>query len=153
MERISEHVSYKEGVRSNTATRLDIDNTPDGYAEANMAAIAYNIFEPLRKWVGGPIKINSFFRSKKLNQAIGGSSRSQHCQGRAMDLDDTFGHKTNAEMFNYIADNLNYDQIIWEFGDDENPDWVHVSYVSEDENRGRALRAYKEKGKTKYLML
>ena len=70
-----------------------------------------------------------------------------------MDLDDTFRHKTNAEMFNYIADNLNYDQIIWEFGDDENPDWVHVSYVSEDENRGRALRAYKEKGKTKYLML
>lgn len=153
MERISEHVSYKEGVRSNTATRLDIDNTPDGYAEANMAAIAYSIFEPLRKWVGGPIKINSFYRSKKLNQAIGGSSRSQHCQGRAMDLDDTFGHKTNAEMFNYIADNLNYDQIIWEFGDDENPDWVHVSYVSEDENRGRALRAYKEKGKTKYIML
>ena len=153
MERISEHVSYKEGVRSNTATRLDIDNTPDGYAEANMAAIAYSIFEPLRKWVGGPIKINSFFRSKKLNQAIGGSSRSQHCQGRAMDLDDTFGHKTNAEMFNYIAENLNYDQIIWEFGDDENPDWVHVSYVSEDENRGRALRAYKEKGKTKYIML
>tara|TARA_R100000908_G_scaffold35774_1_gene16415 strand:- start:203 stop:664 length:462 start_codon:yes stop_codon:yes gene_type:complete len=153
MERISEHVSYKEGVRSNTATRLDIDNIPDGYSEANMVAIAYNIFEPLRKWVGGPIKINSFFRSKKLNQAIGGSSRSQHCQGRAMDLDDTFGHKTNAEMFNYIADNLNYDQIIWEFGDDENPDWVHVSYVSEDENRGRALRAYKEKGKTKYIML
>ena len=153
MERISEHVSYKEGVRSNTATRLDIDNIPDGYAEANMVAIAYNIFEPLRKWVGGPIKINSFFRSKKLNQAIGGSSRSQHCQGRAMDLDDTFGYKTNAEMFNYIADNLNYDQIIWEFGDDENPDWVHVSYVSEDENRGRALRAYKEKGKTKYIML
>ena len=153
MERISEHVSYKEGVRSNTATRLDIDNTPDGYAEANMAAIAYSIFEPLRKWVGGPIKINSFYRSKKLNQAIGGSSRSQHCQGRAMDLDDTFGHKTNAEMFNYIAENLNYDQIIWEFGDDENPDWVHVSYVSEDENRGRALRAYKEKGKTKYIML
>ena len=67
MERISEHVSYKEGVRSNTATRLDIDNTPDGYAEANMAAIAYSIFEPLRKWVGGPIKINSFYRSKKLN--------------------------------------------------------------------------------------
>ena len=153
MERISEHVSYKEGVRSNTATRLDIDNTPDGYAEGNMAAIAYSIFEPLRKWVGGPIKINSFYRSKKLNKAIGGSSRSQHCQGRAMDLDDTFGHKTNAEMFNYIADNLNYDQIIWEFGDDENPDWVHVSYVSEDENRGRALRAYKEKGKTKYIML
>jgi len=153
MERISEHVSYKEGVRSNTATRLDIDNIPDGYAEANMVAIAYNIFEPLRKWVGGPIKINSFFRSKKLNQAIGGSSRSQHCQGRAMDLDDTFEHKTNAEMFNYIADNLNYDQIIWEFGDDENPDWVHVSYVSEDENRGRALRAYKEKGNTKYIML
>ena len=151
MERISEHVSYKEGVRSNTATRLDIDNTPDGYAEANMAAIAYSIFEPLRKWVGGPIKINSFFRSKKLNQAIGGSSRSQHCQGRAMDLDDTFGYKTNAEMFKFIKDELSIDQMIWEFGNEDNPDWVHVSYVSEEKNRNRVLKAVKVDGKTKYI--
>ena len=93
MERISKHVSYKEGVRSNTATRLNLDNTPNGYQLSNMGILTDNIFEPLRKWVGGPIKINSFFRCENLNKAIGGSSRSQHCEGRAIDLDDTFGHK------------------------------------------------------------
>jgi hypothetical protein len=153
MERISKHVSYKEGVRSNTATRLNLDNTPGSYELSNMGILTDNIFEPLRKWVGGPIKINSFFRCENLNKAIGGSSRSQHCQGRAIDLDDTFGHKTNAEMFQYIKENLNYDQIIWEFGDDTNPDWVHVSYVSDNENRGRALRAVKENGKTTYQVI
>ena len=150
MERISEHVSYREGVKSNTATRLNIDNTPDSYALSNMSAISIHLFEPLRRWVGGPIKINSFYRSEKLNQAIGGSSRSQHCQGRAIDIDDIFGYKTNAEMFNYLKGNLNFDQIIWEFGDDKNPDWVHMSFISFNENRGRALIAYREKGKTKY---
>jgi len=74
-------------------------------------------------------------------------------QNRAIDLDDTFGHKTNAEMFKYIKENLNYDQMIWEFGDDNNPDWVHVSYVSPDENRGRCLKAYKENGKSKYMVI
>ena len=150
MDKISDHVSYKEGVRSNTATRLDIDNTPSAYELSNMGILSDNIFEPLRRWVAGPIKINSFYRSPKLNTAIGGSNSSQHCQGRAMDIDDTFGHKTNAEMFNYIKENLNFDQIIWEFGDDKNPDWVHVSYVSESENRGRALLVKKVKGKNAY---
>ena len=118
-----------------------------------MQAIAKHIFEPLREWVGGPIKINSFYRCPDLNTAIGGSSKSQHCQGRAIDLDDTFGHKTNAEMYNYIKENLNFDQMIWEFGDDDNPDWVHVSYVSPDENRKRCLKAYKENGKSKYMVI
>ena len=153
MEKISEHVSYKEGVKSNTASRLGIENTPGSYELSNMGILADNIFEPLRKWVGGPIKINSFFRSENLNKAIGGSSRSQHCQGRAMDVDDTFGHKTNAEMFHYVKENLNFDQIIWEFGDDDNPDWVHISYISDSENRGRALKAVKEKGKTNYKVI
>jgi len=151
--RISDHISYKEAIKSNTALRLDIDNTPGGYELSNMSGVAINIFEPLRKWVGGPIKINSFFRSEELNRAIGGSSRSQHCQGRAIDLDDTFGHKTNAEMFNYIKENLNFDQLIWEFGDEKNPNWVHVSYVSDDENRGRCLKALKLNGKTKYELI
>ena len=118
-----------------------------------MQAIAKHIFEPLREWVGGPIKINSFYRCPDLNSAIGGSSKSQHCQGRAIDLDDTFGHKTNAQMYNYIKENLNFDQMIWEFGDDHNPDWVHVSYVSPDENRNRCLKAYKDNGKTKYMVI
>jgi hypothetical protein len=151
MTRISKHISYKEATRSITAIRLGIDNKPFEYELGNMKAVAENIFEPLRKWVGGAIKVTSFFRSEKLNQAIGGSVSSQHCQGRAIDIDDIYGHKTNAEMFNYIKDNLDFDTIIWEFGTDDNPDWIHVSYVSNERNRGRVLKAIKENGKTKYL--
>ena len=150
MERISDHITLREATKSNTALILNINNIPNDYQTGNMVAIAINLFEPLRKWVGGPIRINSFFRSDKLNEAIGGSNRSQHCQGRAMDIDDNFGHKTNAEMFEYIKQNLNYDQMIWEFGDDANPDWVHISYVSKDQNRGRCLRAERIDGKTQY---
>ena len=153
MERISEHISFKEATKSNTALRLNLDNTPNDYQITNMVGLALNIFEPLRKFVGGPIKINSFFRCEQLNRAIGGSSRSQHCEGRAIDLDDTFGHNTNAEMFQYVKDNLNFDQMIWEFGDDNNPNWVHVSYISEDENRGRCMKATKVNGKTKYILI
>lgn len=153
IKKISKHISYKEGVRSSTARRLDIENAPSDYHLSNMEVIAENIFEPLRKWAGGAIRINSFFRSADLNKAIGGSSKSQHCEGRAIDIDDTFGHKTNAEMYNYIKDNLDFDQMIWEFGDDENPDWVHVSYVSEESNRSRCLKAYKENSKTKYKVI
>ena len=153
MEKISKHVSYKEGTRSVTALRKGIDNTPNDYELANMEAIAENIFEPWREWVGGPIKINSFFRCEELNTAIGGSSKSQHCQGRAIDVDDTYGHKTNAEMFEYIKNNLNFDQIIWEFGTDTNPNWVHVSYVSEEQNRNRCLKASRENGKTVYSII
>ena len=153
MEKISKHISYKEGTRSVTAIRKGIENTPTDYQLTNMEAIAHNIFEPLREWVGGPIKINSFFRSPELNTAIGGSGKSQHCQGRAIDIDDTYGHKTNAEMYEYIKANLNFDQMIWEFGDDDNPDWVHVSYVNDEDNRNRCLLAYKENGKTKYKVI
>jgi hypothetical protein len=149
--KISEHISYKEATRSVTALRLGIDNTPNEYQLQNMEIIAKNVFEPLRKAVGGAIKINSFFRCEDLNKAIGGSSRSQHCQGRAMDLDDTYGYWTNAEMYYYIKNNLDFDQIIWEFGTDENPEWVHVSYVDADSNRKRCLKAIKENGKTKYI--
>jgi len=119
----------------------------------NMVAIAEEVFEPLRAWVGGPIKINSFFRSPELNKAIGGSGKSQHCHGQAIDLDDTFGKATNAEMYNFIKKNLDFDQMIWEFGDDDNPDWVHVSYVSPDQNRNRCLKAYKKSGKTNYEII
>ena len=153
MEKISKHISFKEGIKSNTATRLGINNTPDDYQVSNMVNIAINLFEPLREFVGGPIKINSFFRCEDLNRAIGGSSRSQHCEGRAIDLDDTFGHKTNAEMFHYIKNNLDFDQLIWEFGDDNNPDWVHVSFISFDENRKRSLKAERINGKTTYRVI
>jgi len=150
---ISKHVSYKEGVYSNTAIRRGIDNTPNDEQLNNMELVANEVFEPLRAWVDGPIKINSFFRSPDLNTAIGGSHKSQHCKGQAMDIDDVFNKATNAEMYHFIKENLDFDQIIWEFGNDDNPDWVHVSYVSEDDNRRRCLKAYREDGKTKYMVI
>ncbi len=150
---ISKHISNKESVYSRTAQRLNIDNTPTQQHKLNMVKIAEEVFEPLRMYVGGPIKINSFYRSPKLNKAIGGSSKSQHCQGQAIDLDDTFGRATNAEMFEFIKEHLDFDQMIWEFGDDNNPNWVHVSYVSPQENRNRCLKAYKENSKTKYMVI
>lgn len=151
--KITEHITYNEACHSFTAKRLGISNIPSEYQMWNMVVLATEIFEPLREWVGGPIKINSFFRSTDLNQAIGGSSKSQHCEGRAIDLDDVYGYKTNAEMFEYISKNLDYDQLIWEFGDDNNPDWVHVSYVDNDTNRKRNLRAVKKEGKTLYELI
>jgi len=148
---ISKHISEKEATKSVTALRLGIDNTPNGDSISNMKLVAEMVFEPLREWVGGPIKINSFYRSPALNEAIGGSSKSQHCQGRAMDIDDVYGHKTNKEMFDWIKNNLDFDQMIYEFGNEENPDWVHISYVSEDKNRNRILKAVRDDGKTKYI--
>ena len=150
---ISEHISYKESVYSITATHRGINNIPDDEQLTNMELVAEEVFEPLREWVGGPIKINSFFRCPKLNKAIGGSSKSQHCEGRAIDIDDTFRKASNADMYNYIKDHLEFDQLIWEFGDNKNPDWVHVSYVSPEENRNRCLKAYRDKGKTKYKVI
>ena len=150
---ISKHISDREGVYSTTAIRRGIDNTPSKEHLENMKLLAEKIFEPLRKWVGGPIRINSFYRGPELNKAIGGSSKSQHCKGQAMDIDDTGCHKTNAEMYAWIKDNVDFDQMIWEFGDDKNPNWVHVSYVSPEENRNRCLKAYKESGKTKYMVI
>ena len=153
MDKISKHISYKEATRSNTALRRGIDNIPDVEELENMKLIAEKVFEPLRKWVGGPIKINSFYRSPELNVAIGGSKKSQHCHGQAIDIDDTYGHRSNASMFHHLRYSLDYDQIIWEFGDDKNPAWVHVSYVSEEKNRHRCLQAYKENKKTKYKVI
>ena len=150
---ISKHISDKEGVYSTTAMRRGLDNTPNDEQLANMKLLAEKVFEPLREWVGGPIRINSFFRGPELNTAIGGSSKSQHCKGQAMDIDDGGCNKTNAQMYKYIKDELEFDQMIWEFGDDDNPNWVHVSYVSEDSNRNRCLRADRIDGKTTYSVI
>ena len=148
---ISKHISDKEGVYSITAMRRGIDNTPNEEQLANMKLLALKVFEPVREWVGGPIRVNSFFRSEELNKAIGGSSKSQHCKGQAIDIDDTRCHKTNAEMFKFINDELDFDQLIWEFGDDKNPNWIHVSYVTHRENRKKLTVAYRDSnGKTKY---
>jgi len=151
MNRISKHITYKEATRSATALRLGIDNVPNEYHLQNMEMVANKVFEPLREAVGAPIKINSFYRCEELNKAIGGSSKSQHCQGRAIDIDDIYGHVSNAYMYYYIKDNLDFDQLIWEFGTNDSPDWVHVSYVDADSNRKRCLKAIRENGKTKYI--
>jgi len=151
--KISNHISNKEGIYITTATRKGIDNTPNEDQRKAMHEIARDIFEPLREWVGGPIRINSFFRSSELNKAIGGSTSSQHCKGQAMDIDDGGCKKTNAEMYYWIKENLNFDQMIWEFGTDDNPNWVHISYVDAVSNRNRCLKAYKENGKTKYKVI
>ena len=151
MVTISKHISWHEGTYSRTGERKDIDNTPNEDQLKCMQEVANNLFEPLRKWVGGGIKINSFFRGEPVNTAIGGSTRSQHMKGQAIDIDDTFGHKTNAEMYHYIKDNLDFDQLIWEFGNDENPNWVHISWVSHRPNRKKLTIAKKVNGRTKYV--
>ena len=152
--KISDNITYAEAIHSNTAKRKGIDNTPTAKQVEVMKLTAEKIFEPLRSWVGGPIKVNSFFRSPELNEKIGGSKTSQHCKGQAIDIDDVYGYKTNAEMYNWIKENLSFDQMIWEFGTDMNPNWVHVSYVSEEDNRNRCLKAYKDKyNKTKYKVI
>ena len=93
--KISDHITYAEAIHSQTAKRKGIDNTPNPNQIEAMRLLAEKVFEPLRGWVGGPIKVNSFFRSPELNTKIGGSKTSQHCKGQAIDIDDVYGYKTN----------------------------------------------------------
>ena len=151
MENISKHITYQEATSSNTAIKRKIQNIPNAIQLANMKLLAEKVFEPLREKIANPIKISSFFRSVALNKAIGGSSTSQHTatNGAAMDLQAIKG-ATNRDIFDYIKDNLTFDQLIYEFGDSQNPAWVHVSYKKEG-NRNQILRAIKVNGKTKYI--
>jgi zinc D-Ala-D-Ala carboxypeptidase len=152
MKNISDHITYNEATHSATAIRNGIRNVPDDEQLGNMERIAKNIFEPLRAHFGDhPIRINSFFRSPRLNKAVGGSKTSQHAKGQAMDIDDSYGFTTNKEIFDYIRQNLDFDQMIWEFGGNDNPDWVHVSFVSKEKNRRNIIRAARFKGKTVYI--
>ena len=147
---VSKNISYKEATHSTTAKRLGIDNTPDAEQFSNMIYVAENVFQPVREHFGVPIYVSSFFRSEALNSAIRGSSSSTHMKGEAMDLDaDVFGKVTNAEIFHYIKDNLEFDQLIWEFGTEAEPAWVHVS-LSKGSNRNQILVAKKVEGKTVY---
>tara|TARA_R110000744_G_scaffold141321_3_gene252710 strand:- start:332 stop:790 length:459 start_codon:yes stop_codon:yes gene_type:complete len=147
---ISNHITYAESIHSNTAKRRGIDNTPNPTQVEAMKLTAEKVFEPLREWVGGPIKVNSFYRSVALNEKIGGVASSQHCKGQAIDIDDVYGRKSNAEMYRWIKENICFDQLIWEFGTDMNPNWIHISFVSKEDNRNRCLKAYKEHGRIKY---
>ena len=151
MVKISDHITLKEALRSNTARRLGIENMPDNDTLITMQITAEHIFEPLRNNFNEPIYISSFYRSPELNTAIGGSSRSQHCLGEAIDIDDVYSKANNADFFNYIKDKLEFDQLILEFYRDNEPTsgWIHCSYSS-NANRQQSLRAFREDGKVNY---
>jgi len=148
MKRISNHVSYKEAIKSITACRKGIDNTPGKEEKRNMVFIATAVFEPLRKALGNkPIAISSFYRSVELNEAIGGSPTSEHCLGSAMDIDaDIVGLHSNKEIFKWIYKNSEFNQLILEFPDKKGePQWVHVSKTM-SENRKETLVSFKDDG-------
>jgi hypothetical protein len=149
--KLSTHLDLSEVIRSDSAKRNGISNMPTGEHIANFMLLAEKIFEPIREHFGVPIHISSGYRSKELNAKIGGSATSQHCKGQAVDIDmdGSTNGVTNADVFNYIKDNLPFDQLIWEFGNEDNCDWVHVSYVPN--GRKQILKAFKMNGATKYF--
>ena len=150
--KLSKHLTLDEATKSATAIRRGIYNLPaDGHLAA-LVNIAERVFEPTREAMGCPIAVTSGFRSYELNKAIGGSQTSQHSKGEALDLDaDVYGGCTNLEIFDFIRLNLNFDQLIWEFGTDINPDWVHVSLKYKGEQRRQILKARRIAGKTRYF--
>jgi hypothetical protein len=149
--KLSDNLSLSEVIESSTAIKHGIDNTPTDEHLRNLEAIAQNVFQPVREHFGKPIYVSSGYRSEALNERIGGSKTSQHSLGQALDLDaHVYGGLTNAQLFAYIEEWIVFDQLIWEFGDGTEPDWIHVSYKKEGNNRGQKLAAYKKDGKTKY---
>jgi zinc D-Ala-D-Ala carboxypeptidase len=148
---LSKNLVLAEVIRSETAKRKGISNMPTPEHIENFKKLAENVFQPIRDHFGVPIYISSGYRSKALNKAVGGSLSSQHCQGEAIDIDMDGTSITNKQIFDFIKDNLVFDQMIWEFGTDKNPGWVHVSYESTGKQRKQILKAVKIKGKTSYL--
>ena len=148
--KLSTHLDLSEVIRSDSAKRNGISNMPTKEHIANFMLLAEKIFEPVREHFGVPIRISSGYRSKELNAITkGASTTSQHCKGQAIDIDMDGTSLTNKQVFDYIKDNLPFDQLIWEFGNEENCDWVHVSYVPN--GRKQILKAFKMNGATKYF--
>ena len=150
--KLSKNLSLGEFTNSQTAKRRGIDNTPTAKHLEAAKALAENVFQPIREHFGVPIFVSSGYRSDALNEAIGGSKTSQHSKGEAIDIDmDHRRGPENEEVFFFIKDNVDFDQMIWEFGTDTRPDWVHVSYNSDGDQRGQILAAKRNsKGKTYY---
>lgn len=134
-----------EVTRSETAKRRKIDNAPTDEHIENLKILAANIFQPMRDHFGKAIYISSGYRSEALNKAIKGSKTSQHCKGEAIDIDNDNANNgvTNRDIFEFIRDNLKFDQLINEFPVKGNPSWVHVSY-SKTQQRNQVLKAYKD---------
>ena len=146
--KISQHLTLAELIRSESAKRLGISNMPTAEHIENLKQLAENIFEPIRKHFGSPIYISSGYRSQALNASIPNSSvKSQHSKGQAIDIDMDGTKIKNSEIFMY-AKTLPFDQLIWEFGTKDNPDWVHISYSTL--HRRQILYATKINGKTTY---
>lgn len=152
--KLSPNLTLSEVTDSPMAKRLGISNQPTPEHLENLKKIAEHIFEPIRNHFGVPIYISSGYRSSELNKAIKGSSKtSQHVSGEALDLQQT-GKKnkiTNKQVFDFIKDNLPFDQLIAEFPVNGEPDWVHVSYESTGKQRKEILVAKKVKGITEYI--
>lgn len=146
--KVSKHLTLAELTHSETAIKLGIVNQPNQLQLANLVRLAEKVFEPVREHFDVPIHISSGYRIMNLNQAVKGSITSQHCTGEAIDIDQKGGKVTNKMIFDFIKDNLKFDQLIYEFGTKDNPDWVHVSYS--DKNRNQVLRAKRVNGKTIY---
>lgn len=133
MEKISEHISFEEATYSATAVKKKIKNIPDEASLYRMKIVAEECFEPVRKWYGKPIKVNSFYRCRALNTAVGGSASSQHITGQAIDIDA--GSKVeNKKLYDWMKANLIFDQLIWE----KDGEWIHVSFCHKY-NRNQAF--------------
>jgi zinc D-Ala-D-Ala carboxypeptidase len=152
-DKICKYLTIGEVIRSESAKRNGISNMPTAEHLENMKALGTNVFDKVREHIGKPIGLSSGYRSEALNNAIKGSSKtSQHCKGEAVDIDaDIHGGTTNKEIFDFIRLNLDFDQLIWEFGTYEQPDWVHVSYKRNGGNRKSILKAVRVNGEPKYL--
>lgn len=145
MGQLTNNFSYEEMTRSVTARNRGIDNTPDATQIASLRMLCIKVLQPCREHLGEPIVVQSGFRSSKLNKRIGGAKNSQHTRGEAADI----SCQNNKAVFDFIHDNLPFDQLIWEFGNDDQPEWIHVSHAL-GENRGEVLRAFKKGNKTVY---
>ena len=148
MVRLSENFTLTEYTKSQTALRQGIDNTPNEEHLEKAKLLFANVVQPVRNHFG-PTVINSGYRGPALNEAVGGSSKSQHCTGEAVDIECP--GVPNWEVAKFIEDELDFDQLILEFYTPGIPDsgWVHVSYKAEG-NRKSVLTAMKENGKTVY---
>jgi hypothetical protein len=145
---LSKNFEVAEFARSSSAKRLGISNQPTEAHIANMKLLCEKVLQPVRDHFGRSIFLSSGYRSAALNvKTPGASSTSQHCTGEAVDIDMDGTEVSNKEVFDFIKEHLEFDQLIWEFGTDANPDWVHVSYESTGKQRKQVLKAVKQ-GKT-----
>lgn len=142
---LSKHVTRSEFERSETAINRGIDNSMNEWEIERAKLVCENCFEPIREHLGQPIKINSGFRSGALNRAIGGATTSQHSLGEAIDLD-----LHDRDLFEWIIDNVEFDQLIFEGGTTDKADWFHISY-RKGRNRKQVLRMVKKGGKSTYI--